>query len=370
MTRRSTPSRAAARRQRARRADADYVELGLWAVSPDTLAARLLGRHHRRRGLRAALPRPGRWPGPGQRTPPPRYFTGAWSTALDARSSTPVHDEPVQPSCRGGGAGWGRQPRTDVMVADRARRPVRVRRFAATRSGDVIEIQSPSEPRHHRGVAGRRSTARTKPAPLRRKPPANRRPVPRRAPRHGRRPHPLFITTNDGATQYRLMRAASSLDSGDPHASSWVEGARRGPGRAADGGRPPSPATCVLTSRVGGAQPAARPAARRPRRRRASSSDPVVRHRVAVAPSTATSSTTSTGSSSCDESYLMPPVWSDARPRDRRADRAAPQGGPRASTRRRTWARSGPSRHRTARSVPATILRHRSTSSWTARRRA
>ena len=133
-------------------------------------------------------------------------------------------------------------------------------------------------------------------------------------------------------------------------------GATRGPGRAAGaGGRVRRPRRAHLAHR--GPQPAAHPPARRPRRRGhrrpagldiaslVAPEDKNVEHDV-------------------DRDHRRRRVLPDAagvvrpRPGHGGAHRAAPQGGARLRLRRRTSASSDRSRRPTARSLPATILRH------------
>ena len=168
----------------------------------------------------------------------------------------------------------------------------------------------------------------------------------------------LLLVTNDGATEFRLARCPVPRAADQDHGLAWTRcDPRTRPSGSSGWTR--SPGTSCSASRADG----------RNRLRILPLDDLAGEGVVVAAGSTSRRSVARQRNVEhdldriivVDESYLMPPVWSDARPRHRRAHRAAPQGRRPASTRRRTSASSGRSRRPTARSVPATIVRHRDT---------
>ena len=215
---------------------------------------------------------------------------------------------------RAGAGGAGRAVR-----AERAGHPVRRRRAAAQR-----------EPRHRRGLGGRRPRARVG-AAVGRRPPAGRAstaPSTRAAPTAA----DLLLVTNDDAVEFRLVRRPVPGDADQDH-TAWVEV------------RPEDPAERL--ERVDAfaghvrAEPARRrraPAAGGPRTTTWPARGCVLRSRFPAARSTwpATRRTTSAGSPSSTAPTPSRPSGPTSTWRPASADGRAPAARRRATTRRRT----------------------------------
>ena len=264
---------------------------GCGTVSPDSLVAGLLGGLRRRRGLRAAVPRPGLGSGPGGR----RAALGARRRLVGGLGVLllPGARRACGGSTRSGGTGSARPPpRTSwCWRSPDEQFELMLHAVPHRRAGGHLV----GEPGHQRGLG--RSTPRdpTSAAAVGRRPPPRGR-VPRRARavrRRLRRAAARDQRRGDRVPAGALPGAAL----GRPGLVRVAAAATRGPGRAARAGRRVRrPRGAHLARRR--PQPAADPAARRPHRRghRGPARSPTSRR--SWRPTTATSSTTWTGSSS------------------------------------------------------------------------
>ena len=282
--------------------DSGYVELGLSAVSPDQKLAGLLGRPHRRRGLRAAVPRPR-----DRARTCPRWRRAPTTEARGAAGSDhffyTVHDDAYRPH-----QVWrhalGTPVADDVLVLEEPdeRFELSVR---ATRSGGPGGDVG-GEPRHPGGVGGRRR-------------------VPDVAAALGRRParrassttpstcvlpdgtDTLLLVTNDDATEFRLARCPVPRESDQDH-TAWAPARAERPDERlerVDG----FAGHAVLSFRSQTQHRLRVAAARRPRRRRRRDrSRRSTAARSSIGPNTEYDATAVTVE---DQSYVEPPVWSD-----------------------------------------------------------
>ena len=193
---------------------------------PGRAAARLLGRPDRRRGLRAAVPRPRQRHGPGRRDPP---------HLLRRRLERRLGPLLLHRARRGLPALPG--------LAARPRHAVRRRRAGAGRAGRALRAERPrhpqrragrdlgGEPRHPRGLGGRRPpTAEAAPGRS-----AAVAPAWSTTPSTCVLPdgtEALLVVTNDGATEFRLARCPVPRDAG-PGPTAWEPVRAGGPRRAA-----------------------------------------------------------------------------------------------------------------------------------------
>ena len=327
--------------------DADYVELGLWAVSPDAslmaysvdfdgdevyeLRFRDLASG---RDLADVVPRTA----PG----------GAWS-ADSSYFFYLVHDELWRQH-----QVWrhrvGTPASADELVLDEPDGQFELE-VQTTRTGDLVVIWSENRDTSEVWVVD--AAAPTSPALS---VGGRRRGVEYHA-EHLKHPDgsdELLVVTNDGAAEFRLARCPVPR-SGDQDSSAWLPV------------RPEDPSErleqvdayvghVVLTSRVGGRN-----------QLRILPLDDLSGEGIVVRPVSEIASLSAPDERNVehdvdriivvDESYLTPPVWSDVD----LATGSAPSGSARrrpASTPRRTSVSSGCSRRPTAPSCPATILRH------------
>ena len=322
------------------------------AGQPGRAAAGLLGGPDRRRGLRAALPRPRHRRGPGRR--------GA-AQLLRRRLERRLGVLLLHGARRGLPAVPG--------VAARARHVVRRGRAGARGAGRAVRAERPrdperragrdlvGEPGHQRGLGARRAPPVDAAALGRRAAPG--RGVPRRArgpPRRRRTRCSSSPTTTP--QEFRLARCPVPRDADQDHPPGSRCGPRTPPS-GSSGSTPSRPTPCSASAprpqhrlrvlpldALDSAGLRDRPALRR---RHASTQSPQrgLRRRP---PSRSSTSPTS-----------HPPVWSDVDLAHRRAHRAAPAGGPGPRPGRATSARRGPSRRPTGPPVPATLVRHRDT---------
>ena len=225
--------------------DADYVDLGLWDVSPGRSAAGLVGRLRRRRGLRAALPRPVVGSGPERRGAADRArgcLVGGLVVLLLPRPrravaaapglAAPARDARLRRRAGAGGAG----------------RPVRARGAGDAAPATWWSIWSENRDTSEVWVARRRGPDLGAPLSVG----GRRRGVEYHAEhvRHADGSDELLLVTNDEATEFRLARCPVPR-AGDQDSSAWPPV------------RPEDPAErleqvdayvghVVLTSRVGG----------------------------------------------------------------------------------------------------------------------
>ena len=182
---------------------------------------------------------------------------------------------------------------------------------APRRTGDLVVLWSESRDTSEVWVARRRTTRRSRAAVGRRAPARGR--VPRRAPAGPRR---LGRAAAGHQRRRDRVPAGAAARSRATATRTPRPGRRCGPRTRPSGwsGSRRSPATSCSVSRAGGAQPLRILPLDDLDRRRASWSRPVSDIASLVAPARERRATTSTAIIVVDESYLMPPVWSDARP--------------------------------------------------------
>ena len=230
--RRKSCTRGGPRRQRARhrqRLPRPRADPGQSRREP----AGLLRRHHRRRGLRAALPRP------AHRRRPGRAWCRAPTTAAPGAPTRrsflyTVHDDAYRP-CQVWRHRLGTPVADDVLVLDEPDE-----RFELHRAATAVRRPRPaagSESRDTSEVLGdRRSRPRPWPA-VGRRPPATG--VAYRA-EHGRLPDgssELLVVTNDDADRVPADVRARCRAAADQDHAAWRRGPARGPGGAAGAGR-------------------------------------------------------------------------------------------------------------------------------------
>ena len=284
--------------------DSGYLELGLTLVSPDDRLLAYSVDRDRRRGLRAALPRPRHRRGPGRRGAAQllrRRLERRLGALLLHRARRRL---PAVPGVAAPARHPGRRRRAGARGA---RRAVRARACAATRSGGLVR-DLVGEPGHQRGLG-------------------RRRPRPDVGAALGRRPAARAWSTTPSTPCCPTARTRCCWSpTTTPRSSGW-------PGapvpRDADQDhaawapvRPEDPSErlervdafaghVVLSFRVRRPAPAARAADRRRSPPTASSSTRRSTAGTLDARPTTSEYDVDRRSPSCDQSYVHPPVWSD-----------------------------------------------------------